>query len=435
MEAVCQHLEAVKDGKINQLIINIPPRTGKTTLISILFPAWYWIHHPNDHILTGSFSTEATHTPAYTGRLVVDSHLYGQVSKGIKIAADQNQKTMYRTNRGGTRVARSTGAGVTGLTANLLILDDPMSSVQAASDTERSKIITNFYSGFLTRRTPPGQAPVIIVSQRLSEDDLVGTLLPNEDWERLILPLEFDGRHRSKTSLGWKDPRSPGDIMHPHIFTKDVVADLKDQGSYFYSSQYQQDPTAEDGNMFRPETFGRFINPPKMKRRVLVADTAFKTGTRNDYSILMELGQTEEGDVYVLDVMRGKWEFNQLQQEMVKFANERQGYQAFIVEDKASGQSLIQELRRHTAIPIKPVVPGRDAPASKIERATLVTPWSDNGKLHIPYGKLSEYPWVGDFVNELKSFPHGRHDDQVDALSYGVLWLAKNKGSARVRVL
>lgn len=414
LDVICDHLQAAAEGKIKRLIINIPYRCSKSTICSILFPAWVWLQQPRKKFITTSYDESLALRDSYKMRNLVQTDFYIRLADpGFGLATDQAQKRYYVNSFDGHRLARGITSGATGHTAEILLADDPMSAKIVGSEAEREEIITSFNDQFMTRLTPPGQGVAIIVMQRFHHRDLSGVFLDDDAWDKLIIPVEWDGNHRSKTQLGWRDPRTElGELMFPEYFTREVVDELKEKrGPHFYASQLQQNPVPAEGSIIKTDWIKFYKHLPHIKRYVWSWDTAFKAGTMNDFSVGTCWGEAEDG-FYLVDMFRQKVEYTPLKQVM-KSSGERIPPFEVLVEDKGSGQSLVQDLRRETRLPIIPVIPGRDMPLKKDERLNYVAGLFEAGKVKIPEGA----PWAYDFIKELTEFGACPHDDIVDSVT------------------
>jgi predicted phage terminase large subunit-like protein len=258
--------------------------------------------------------------------------------------------------------------------------------------------------------------------QRLHDDDLAGYVLKHEpqDWEKLIIRQEYE-LNSDKTSLGWSDPRTEeGSLFFPERFPSEVITIEKRRlGSYGYAGQHQQHPSASEGGLFKRADWNYYkpLDPKDLGITQIIQawDTAFKTGQQNDFSCCVTLG-ISSNRYYVLDVFKQKVEYPELKRMVLSLAS-KWNPSVIVIEDKASGQSLIQELRTQTRVAIHAFQIDKD----KIARANLVTPITEAKLCYLP----EEGQWVADFVESLASFPAAPHDDDVDAFVMAITYGSK----------
>lgn len=433
IDAIADHLQAVAEGKIKRLVINIPFRCSKSTLCSVLFPAWCWVNKPGKKMITTSYDEALALRDAWAMRSLVTTDWYKSLfpkEYPFELSDDQAQKRYFANTAGGHRLARGITSGATGHTAELLIADDPMNAKKATSETERQTAIDSFQNQFMTRLSPPGQGAVIVVMQRLHHQDLSGIFLEDPAWDRLIIPMIWEGVDRSRTALGWKDPRAKeGDLMFPKYFTQEAIDGYRINGSQFIASQLQQHPVAAEGSIIKNEWIREYRELPHVKKYSWSWDTAFKTGQKNDYSVGTLWAECEEG-YFLVDMIRKKLEYTALKQ-LISSAYQSHPSSEVIVEDKATGQSLVQDLRRYTQLPVIPVIPGRDMPGSKEERLEIVAGLFEAGKVLIP----EQAPWKLNFIQELTEFGYQPHDDIVDSVTQYLHRALSNKRKVRFTVV
>lgn len=411
IEAIAEHLEAVHRGDIKRLIINIPFRCSKSTLVSVLWPAWIWLKTPSKKMITASYDESLALRDAWAMRSLISSEWYLNLTDGeFKLADDQSQKRFFATSSGGYRLARGITSGATGHTAELLIADDPMNAKKVTSTVERTTAIDSFKNQFMTRLSPPGQGAVVIVMQRLHHEDLSGVYMEDPTWDKLIIPMMWEGTDRSNTKLGWKDPRKePGELMFPEYFPQEAIDGYRINGGQFIASQLQQHPVAADGSIIKYDWIRTYKNLPNVLRWSWSFDTAFKTGDKNDYSVGTLWAECEDG-YYLVDLVRKKLEYTALK-HLIKSCYDNQPSSEVIIEDKGSGMSLTQDLKRFSNLPVIPVIPGRDMPGKKEERLEIVAGLFESGKVKIP----EDAPWKLDFEREITEFGFQKHDDIVDS--------------------
>jgi predicted phage terminase large subunit-like protein len=433
--AIAAHLTAVTNGEIRDLIINMPPRFMKSTIVSVMWPVWTWTFKPSMRWLTGSYAMPLSIRDALKSRrLIRSSWFQSRYASVFRLTGDQNQKSRYENDKSGYRLATSTGASTTGEGGDALILDDPHNVRQAESDVQRQSTLDWIDTTWSTRRNDPKRSARVVVMQRLHEEDATGHLLVQGGWEHLCLPQEYEPMVQV-SGIGWSDPRTQeGELLWPERFGPvEVAAAKRELGSYGYAGQHQQSPQPKGGGTFKREWWGRYREVPMSITRVaLFVDSAFKEGVENDYSVCAAWGTDGMGTYYVLDVWRDKLSYPKLMQALHdQYAKHRHwavrvGSLALVIEDKASGQSAIQTLSLPlpTMTGVLPALPvlAWDAPSgmSKQARAEGVTPTIEAGRVLLPLSA----EWVEDFLVEHEKFPAGAHDDQVDTTSMALMYFA-----------
>lgn len=425
---ICEYLEACRRGEIKRLIINMPPRMLKSITVSVAWPAFLLGHNPAERVMSASYAAGLSVKHALDSRAVMQSSWYREVFPALRLAKDQNEKHKLATTQHGHRIATSVGGTATGEGGGFLIMDDPHTPAQAMSDGQRQSALDWFDQTFASRLDDKRSGCMVVVMQRLHADDLTGHLLQKGGWEQLCLPAiaERPMQHR----CGAADyQRAAGELLHPVREGKAQLEQIKRElGSYAFAAQYQQNPLPCDAGMVRREWFGRYTTPPMPWERVVQSwDTAVKAGANNDASVCVTVGEAE-GVSHVLDVTVLRLEYPALKKQIRKQAEIWQP-DAVLMEDKASGQSLLQDLRRETELPpLIAVMPVQD----KVTRFAAVTAMIEAGRLALPL----DAPWLAEFERELLTFPQGRHDDQVDALSQYLNWLrGRKQADCRIRSL
>lgn len=403
--AICNALERVVIGKSKRLIINIPPRSGKTEIAVKSFMAWCMGIFPDAEFIHASYSKELATANTWETRAIMQHEAYAEIFGPPRLRTDSNAKDHFRTESGG--VVYSTGADgtITGFGAGkmrdgfggAILIDDPHKAGEANSKVMRDKVLSWFQVTMESRKNTV-DTPIIVIMQRLHEDDLAGWLLSGgngEKWDHVCIPaLDADGQS-----------------FWPEQFP---VADLRRKeaaNSYVFAGQYMQRPAPVGGGIFKDAWWRYYTQAPHLEYRGIYADTAQKTGQANDYSVFQLWGKTKGGQIYQLDQIRGKWEAPELMVQARAFwAKHKQGaspLRFMKVEDKVSGTGLIQTLKRE-GIPVLPIQRDRD----KISRAYDAAPMIESGNVFLP----ESAPWLSEFLGEASGFPNATHDDQLDPM-------------------
>ena len=401
----------VASGKTKRLMIQMPPRSGKSELVSKYFPAWYLGTHPKKRIILSTYGADFASEWGRKARDVLAE--WGPQLYGVQVSEDSSAAYRWdiKGKPGGMNTA-GVGGDITGKGAHILIIDDPVKNAQEAnSRTMRNAVWEWFRSTAYTRLTPDGR--IILVMTRWHHDDLAGRLLKaaregGEQWEVIKLPAIA----QDTDILG----RMPGQALWPEYgFTVERYDQIKQMvGSQIWAALYQQEPSPDVGATYKRTYFAHtYRELPKLAYNILSIDSAFKEGVANDYSVIAAWGRTDT-DYYVRNVWRDRVDFpgliNAIQQQAALYQPD-----AIYIEDAASGQSAIQWLRTNTRLPIVAVTPQ----GSKLSRADAISPIFEAGKVWLP--DLAFFPdagiWLGEWIEEHIAFPKGVHDDQCDTTS------------------
>jgi predicted phage terminase large subunit-like protein len=404
---IIEKLEAVERGEIKRLMIFMPPRHGKSLLATQLFPAWYLGRRPDRGIITSSYSQDLADDFGRRVRNFLDEPLHRATFPKCKLSEDSRAANRFGTTAGGTYFSVGVGAAITGRGAHLMLIDDPIKGAEEARSETVRRSLKEWYSSVARTRLQPGGA-IVIIQTRWHEDDLAGWLLNEhggEGWDVLSLPAiaEMDEPFRKEGAALWPE-RFP---------VSELELIRRESGGAVWASLYQQRPAAAEGAIFKRDHWRYYDQLPEMKRVILSVDTAFKTGTENDYSVIATWGEGQTG-FYLLSLWRDRVEFPRLKQTLVSIA-EQWKPRNVLIEDAASGQSLIQELRDSTSLPVKPIKVDRD----KTARAYAVTPLCEAGRVYLPQSA----PWLMQFLDEHSNFPNSRFDDTVDTTTQALNFL------------
>lgn len=419
IDAMAEHLEAVTSGQIKRLLINVPPGAMKSLLVSVIWPMWEWGPKNKAHhrfVATAHKEPLAVRDNLKARRLVTSQWYQDLWGKRVVLTGDQNAKTKFENVKTGFREAMAFNS-LTGSRGDRVLIDDPHSVDDANSDQKRETAITTFLEAVPTRLTSPEHSAIIVIMQRLHEQDVSGVIVSKDlGYDHLMLPMEFEAARRCKTSIGFVDPRKEdGELLFPARFPRHVVdRDKAVLGEYAVAGQFQQRPAPRGGAIFKTTFFKRYEGaPPAMRWRAIFGDTAMKAKEENDYSVFEEWGLGVDGRPYLLDLVRGKWEAPELETVARAFwdkahlrpANVWGGLRYMGIEDKVSGTGLIQKLRRER-IPVQGIERDKD----KVQRAHDVTPYLAVNPIMI----AEKAPFADVYLAEMQSFPRGANDDQVD---------------------
>ena len=407
-----------------RLLVTMPPRHSKSLHVSENLPAWFLGRFPDKRIIGASHTQELANTFSRRVRNKFDDPRWP--FPGVRIAGDKAAVKAWDIDgtRGGY-IAVGVGGSPTGHGGDGIVIDDPIkSAADADSETVRAAL-WEWYTGTLRTRLEPG-GWIILTATRWHEDDPTGRLLKEaehggEQWRHLYLPAIDD---------------ETGEALWPGRWPLESLQRIKTAvGSRVWEAQYQGRPTPPEGGMFKPHWWQRYTELPPMVAAVLTLDSAFKTGVGNDWSVFALWGRDAHGGSYLVNVWRKKLEYPDLMKQAHAahtWSKERlPGITIpLVIEDKASGQSAIQTLKKPYPtmtgiLPALPVIPFPvKATESKEARAEGITPLVEGGRVFIP----ERAPWLDDWLTEHSKFPTGAHDDQVDTTVMGVRRTQRSKG-------
>lgn len=436
LHAISEHLEAVLNGEIRDLIINMPPRHMKSIQVAVMWPVWSWLEAPHLRWLFSSYASSLSVRDSLKCRRLIQSNWFQERwGDMFSLTGDQNAKTFFENDKFGYRFATSVGAATTGHGGDVIVCDDPHNALEAQSDAIRENTIEWWTQAMSTRLNNPKTGCRVVVMQRLHEKDLTGHLLAEKGWDHLCLPAEYDGR-RIITSVGWEDPRKEqGELLWSERFDQESIDKLKKQlGSYGSAGQLQQRPAPAEGGLLRRSWFQLWTDKmPKIKFVLQSYDTAYTDKTTNDPTACTVYGVfVHEGRhcIMLLDAWTEHMQYPELRKRVqnewnMTYADGVKPDLA-LIEEKGSGQSLIQDLRR-VGISITTYNPGR---ADKTGRVARVSPLLEAGLLFVPESK--KFPgqpmtWAQKLIDQAISFPNAEHDDLVDTMTQGLIYLQDAK--------
>jgi predicted phage terminase large subunit-like protein len=442
VDAICEHLEAVTRGQIRNLLITVPPRHTKSYLVSVFWPCWEWIDHPERRWLFSSYAESLAIRDSVKSRRLIQTPWYRTNWPHVELLAGQSEKRRYEILGGGYRIAAGVGGSITGEGGDRVMADDPNNVNEAESDTVRRGVIDWWDTVMSTRLNDPKTSAKVIIMQRCHQADLAGHVLEQGGYEHLSLPARYEGEKRA-TSIGWSDPRSePGELLWPARFGEKEIADLERAlGSYAAAGQLQQRPSPAEGGMlkrhwwryWRPASVTLPPVPVKMPDGSIASveavplparldveiqswDMAFKDLASCDFVVGQAWGALG-ADRFALDQVRDRLDFPATLQAVRAFSAKWPWAVAKLVEDKANGPAVIAMLQHEIAglIPVEPQ-------GGKQARAAAVSPQIEAGNVYLPHPSLA--PWVEGFIEECATFPNGKHDDQVDTATQALIRLS-----------
>lgn len=415
-EVICQDLMDVFNGKVEGYICNMPPRYGKTELIVIMFVLWCFVKNRRSEFIHLSYALSLTLENSDAIRTIMKSKEFLQLWPDLTTKDSKDSKHAWATREGGSFLAAQSAGSVTGFGAGRLdewnertdeftfsgciIIDDPLKPDDARHDVVRKAVNGRWHSTIKSRRNSP-RTPVICVMQRLHEDDFTAELLRDDD---------IKWRHRVMQALIHDENGERA--LWPMKHDVERLKKIKAVNEYHFASQMQQSPAPAGGGVFKDEWNKFWTVLPELEYRMIYADTAMKTGEENDYSVFQHWGKGKDGKIYLLDMIRGKWEAPQLLTQAAAFWDKcRHSHSGTLrkmkPEDKASGTGLIQQLKQK-GVPVEGIPRSKD----KVTRGYDAAPQVEVGNVLLP----NKHELLSDLLGELSMFPVAKHCDMVDPL-------------------
>jgi predicted phage terminase large subunit-like protein len=428
VEAIAHQFERCRRGEIRRLIVNLLPRSAKSIIASVAYPAWLLGHDPTRQIICVSYSADLAAKHARDCRAVMTSAWYRECFPQTRLDASKSAEMEFMTTRRGFRLATSTGGTLTGRGGDTMIIDDPAKPQDAKSKILRDSLYDWFHNTLLTRLNNRDTGTIILVMHRLHEDDLSGHLLDQGGWEALILPAIAEMEQRIALSDGEFWIRRPGDAIHPEFESKEWWERKRHEyGSADFSAQFQQAPVPEEGNLVRKEWLQWYDTLPARALGTEIVqswDVASTTVNSSDWSVCTTWLRCQRA-YYLLDVWRGRLEYPRLRGKLIELAREH-APNRILIEKTGPGLHLVQEFRINPA-PQVPVPIGITPEGEKSVRMQGQSARFEAGQVFLP----RTAPWLSEFLRELLAFPAGRHDDQVDSVSQFLNWAERNQTAVR----
>jgi predicted phage terminase large subunit-like protein len=436
--AIARALEAVADGRLCRLIISISPRSAKSTLVSVAFPAWLWARRPQARILSGSHSASLAVRDAVRMRRLIESPWYQRAwGDRFRMAGDQNAKLRMETDATGHRIAFGVTSGITGEGGDIILLDDPNTADDMFSEAGRRAVTEAWDQQISTRLNDPERSAVVLVQQRVHEGDLTGHLLAKGGWRHLRIPFLYEAAFPCEVpEIGFRDWRTEeGQPFWPERFPPGHYEEqLRNLGSFGTAAQLQQRPAPAEGGMVNLRWFRRYRALPSRDRWVEVVvsvDSATKgVELVNAPWVIGTWIRTDTGGAYLVKVTRRWMNYPEGKRALLSeydwcCANLAPPH-AVLVEDKATGSSLLQELGDQTGMPLLAVEPDRD----KVTRLGVESPFIEAGNMWLP----EHAEWLSAYEQEMGAFPHSSTMDQADMTSQTLRHFREGGASAGPRL-
>lgn len=448
IDCICDHLAYVAMGEIRNLMINIPPRLTKTATVSVAFPAWVWTDEPETQFLCGSYSDDLALAAARGHRRIVESEWYGSRYPEVVLLGDENRVEKFANNHGGYRETISMRSATTGKGGDIKILDDPHDAVQVEHEAVRKQAVMWHDNAWRSRNNDPNTVRHVYVGQRTHDGDIFGHVLAKEQkrWVHLNLPMEYDGarrcvtyRNKGEGNYGkpiFKDPRTkPNALLCPERFDEKVAEREKEAGSRrTWNAQFQQQPEGAGGRILKRKWWRRWEYPdwhPNYRKKeretpefldiIQAYDTAFEQDEEDSYTVRTTWGMFEYADIVtlpngsrrelaakihsmLLECRMWRPSFGEMFDDAID-ANRIWEPSRVLVEKKASGHSLVQELRR------------KDVPVRAVKVVGDLVYRAHMASLPLEKGSIWYYPrqWALDLIEECAKFPGVDFNDRVSS--------------------
>ncbi len=459
LDVLAEHLEAVSAGEITRLIVNVPPRTMKSIACCVMWPSWEWLEKPHLRLLFATYADSLSQRDSLKMRRLLrsrggkkDGSLFERIGyRGVlglisddpwELEKDQDAKSRYDTTATGFRVATSVKGMGTGEGGDRIIIDDPLNANQARSEADRN-FVNTWWDETMTTRFNNDAAAAVLIMQRLHEEDLTGHLLEKGGWHHLCLPAEYEPAHPfvypekatlpSGRELQGDERTEDGELLEPVRLSGRRLAELQeDLGTYGYAGQMQQRPAPAEGGMFKNYWWQRWTDddlPERWDRVIASWDMRLSDSQKASSSFVVgQVWGVDGANRYLLGQIRKRLSFTESVKATQALAEWRPDAKAKLVEEKANGAAVIDLLKAKVPglIPIQPEG-GKDV------RAAAIEPLVEAGNVYLPAADFIPCPEgyeptsVDTFIGEFSSFPNGANDDQVDATSQALNWLANKK--------
>ena len=412
-----------KEGGV-RLIVNVPPRSLKSVTISVAWVAWMLGRDPRLKFVCVSYSGELALKHARDCRELMRSSWYREAFPAACLLRDAEHD--FTTTLGGGRLSTSVGGTVTGRGGDIIVIDDPIKPDQGTSEAARTMVNEWYRNTLASRLDDQAKGSIVLVMQRVHEDDLSGVLLEAGGWDLLRLPALAEADETIPVGEGRTYRRLEGRPLDARRQPAEHLAQLRETlGSPVFSAQYQQAPVPAEGVIIKADWLRRYDVLPERQPSDLIVqswDCASKTGAMNDYSVCIT-ALIRGRSLFIVDVLRRKMEFPTLLKTAIEQARVHAA-ETLLIEDAASGAQLIQTLRKDEPANV-PRPLGRTPSGDKVSRLSGASARVEAGEVLLPREAL----WLATFERELLGFPHGRHDDQVDAFSQLLEWARERTGT------
>ena len=417
IDAVCEHLQAVTEGEITRLLINVPPGCMKSLSTEVFWPAWEWgpKNMPSTRYVSASYSNDLTVRDNRRCRNLIKSDWYQSIwGKQFNLVGDQNAKMRFDTNYAGFKIATSVGGLGTGERGDRFIIDDPHNIKDGESDAKRLAALLWFTETVPTRMNDPEKSAIVIIMQRVHDQDISGYILEKElGYEHLMIPMEYEPDRKCFTCIGFEDPRTKEDeLMWPERMTKKVLdRDKKVMGAYAVASQFQQRPAPRGGGMFKKEWFEVIDEVPAQRDIVRGWDLAASDIHTAAWTAGVKMSRCKDGFFYIEDVVRIQDTEHKVEQLILNTAAQ-DGWEVRISGPQDPGQAGKAQAKYYVRQLAGFDVRFTTETGDKMTRAKPMAAQAEAGNVKMVRGL-----WNDDYLDELCTFPFSKFQDQVDGSS------------------
>ena len=436
IKCICDHLQAVEEGKIKRILISIPPRNSKSLLANIFFSAWYFLRQPKKSNINVSYGNTLSVAQGQLSRELINSETFQKVWKfhypDIKVSSQENSKSVLGNSYGGKTQRTSVTSALTGLgSTSYIVCDDILNAAQSTSKAKLEELRAFWEKAIFSRFSDQIQGRMIVIAQRLHELDNIGLILENTEisktYDKIIIPMEYTGENQIESSIGWKDPRTEvGELLNPSRFPLEVVEDIKNTlGNLNYSQQYQQKPISDAGSIFKREslTFVKDINNNDIVKTIIAYDLAVATTKTADFTAGCVMNLMKNGTYIISEIIQEKVSTD-AREELIKQTAIRYGHkvETYVEIQPGVGKSLLVYTQKNCA---PYIVKGVKPLGNKESRCESLAIGFESGNV-----KILVADWNHKFIQELIGFPNAAHDDMVDASAYAYNNLALTQKSS-----
>tara|TARA_R110000787_G_scaffold67128_2_gene150417 strand:- start:771 stop:2234 length:1464 start_codon:yes stop_codon:yes gene_type:complete len=420
LDAIAYHIELVGRGDLRRLMINVPPRSLKSLICSVFWPAFFLGNHPDKWILVVSHSMDLAIDLSNKCRKLIAHPEFQRIFPALQTQLAKDSEREINTVQGGGRIAISVDSGVTGRGADFVVVDDLIDASNADNENVCGAVNKWFDTTLSTRLNEPAKTPIVLVMQRLSIFDPITHLAVQEEWTKLSFPAIATKNEIIRVSEGLTHERKEGDLLHPSRYPIDYLeSQKKKMGKRAFEAQFQQNPLPDGGGIVDISKFGRYNKRPKFYDAKFLSIDAASGSDSGSYSVVLGC-RISNGRLFITNVFRQRTTLPELLRYVVK-AIEGHDINHVVVEKASNGIPLLQILAEkyiHTKMQdqfphfLQPVTANNGKPM-RMEKAMVEI---EKGLVFLP----NEAPWLDPLEHELRAFPSGQFNDQVDALSQAI---------------
>lgn len=433
MDLLCAHYEAIFRNEIRDLVVNVPPGTSKSSVSSILFPAWAWTQDPALKFMYTTYDQDLSHGFARQTLELVTGDWFQARWPSVQIERGERANVGdYSTSAGGRRISTMMGGAATGKHAHILFVDDPHKPDDLDGDPDSVKAVldeawSRWVNTFSKRRADAKRFRRVCIMQRLHEEDLAGRMLRKPGTVHLCLPMEFEVDSRCVTPFGQDWRQTEGELLCPLRFPREVVEeDRVEMTPRAFAAQHQQRPAPAEGALFKREWFkSRWMNISPGMRMYMSIDTNMKDRKDSDYCVVQVWG-VHGAQYWLIDQIKGQWSFGDSVSQVLNMRRKWPQVTNVLIETKANGEAVLQSIKGAVpgVLPIEPL-------GGKMARAEAVEWLLRAGDVVFPNDAVA--PWMPAYVEAMCAFPVGKYDDEVDATTQFLTWISKQQKRGRWR--